>query len=161
MSLPNFMTTIISNSSVWTEAMNRQTNTAMLRDIPLTWLKILNIRKHIHVKKEVVKNNLLPSSYEKGTECRVRENHLRDLCCHFSAVRANLMMDVSLKMESTNPNCQMVANVIKDTAQSEQPSNPTPLCPQSNLSELVRGDTPLRNPAAQSTHCLQTQLLLI
>ncbi len=69
------------------------------------------------------------------------------------------MMDVSLKMESTNPDCQTVANVItKDTAQSEQPS---PLCPQSNLSELVRGDAPLRHPKAQSTHCLQTQVLLI
>lgn len=53
------------------------------------------------------------------------------------------MMDVSLKMESTNPDCQMLANVItKDTAQSEQPSDPTPLCPQSNVSELVRGDAP-------------------
>ena len=72
------------------------------------------------------------------------------------------MMDLSLKMQSTNPACQMVANVItKDTAQSEQPSDPTPLCPQSNLSELVRGDAPLRYPAAQSTRCLQTQLLLI
>lgn len=79
-----------------------------------------------------------------------------------SAVRANLMMDLSLKTESTNPNCQMVANVItEDTAQSEQPSDPTPLCPRSNLSELVRGDAPLRRPKAQSTHCLQTQLLLI
>lgn len=70
-------------------------------------------------------------------------NHLPDFCCHFSAVGANLMMDLSLKMESTNPDCQMAANVItKDTAQSEQPSDPTPLCPQSNLSELVREDAP-------------------
>ena len=72
------------------------------------------------------------------------------------------MMGVPLKKESTNPDCQMVGNVItKDTPQSEQPSDPTPLCPQSNLSEVVRGDAPLRNPTAQSTHCLQTQLLLI
>lgn len=76
---------------------------------------------------------------------------------------ANLMMDLSLNMESTNPSCQMVANVItKDTAQSEQPSDPTPVCPQSYLSELVRGDAPpLHNPRAQSTHCLQTEVLLI
>lgn len=57
------------------------------------------------------------------------------------AVGANLMMDLSLKIESANPHCQMVANVIKtDTAQSESSSDPAPLWPPSNLSELVRGD---------------------
>lgn len=62
------------------------------------------------------------------------------------------MMDLSLKMESTNPDCQMVAYVIrKDTAQSGQPS----LCLQSNLSDTVRGDAPLQNPKAQSTYCLK------
>lgn len=41
----------------------------------------------------------------------------------------------------------MVANVItNDTAQSEQPSDLTLLCPQSNLSEAVRGDSLLRYP---------------
>lgn len=41
----------------------------------------------------------------------------------------------------------MVANVItNDTAQSEQPSDLTLLCPQSNLSEPVRGDALLHYP---------------
>ncbi len=82
---------------------------------------------------------------KKENQDRVKENenHLHDFCCHFFAIGANLMMDLSLKMQSTNPDCQMVANAIrKDMAQSEQPSDPTPLCPQSNLSELVRGDAP-------------------
>lgn len=93
---------------------------------------------------------------------RQNKNHLRDFCCHLSAVRANLIMDLSLKTESTNTDCQMVANVIiKDMAQSEQPSDPTPLCPQSNLSELVNEDAPLRSSETQFTNCPQTQLLLI
>lgn len=103
------------------------------------------------------------SSYEKLNQYRVNEdkNHY-DFCCHYGAVRSNLMTDMSLKMESTNLNCQMVANVItKYTAQPEKPSDPTPLCLQSNLSELVRGDAPLHNPKAQSTDCVQPQLLLI
>lgn len=68
----------------------------------------------------------------------VDKNLLHDLCCHFSAIRANLMMDVSLKMETANPACQMAANVITTaTAQSQQPIL---LCLQSYLSEPVRGD---------------------
>lgn len=56
----------------------------------------------------------------------------------------------------------MEANVIrKDTAQSELPSDPTPLCLQFNLSEPVREDTPLQKPKARLTDCLQTQPLLI
>ena len=48
--------------------------------------------------------------------------------CHSSGVGSNLMTDVSLKRESTNSDCQIVANVItKDTAHSEQPPQTHPV----------------------------------
>ena len=54
-------------------------------------------------------------------------------------------------MESANPVCQMEANVItKDTAQSQKPSDPTLLCPQSNVSEQVRAVGPLCGPKRNS-----------
>lgn len=79
---------------------------------------------------------------------RVREGEkLRDFCRRFSAVRSDLMTDVSYKIESANSNCQMVANVItKHTAQPEQLPAPTPLCLQSDLSELVRETLPSVTP---------------
>lgn len=60
-------------------------------------------------------------------------------------------------MESANPACQMEANVItKDTVQSQKPSDPTLLCPQSNVSEHVRAVgalcSPKRNPLTACRH---------
>lgn len=70
-----------------------------------------------------------------------------------SAIMANFMEYVSFKMETANPDCQMVANVItKDPMQSEELSpHSLQLCPQSKLSEPVRGDTPLYSHNAPAT----------
>lgn len=68
---------------------------------------------------------------KKLIKYRVKEDKkLHDFCCHFSAVRSNLMTDVSLKMESTNLNCQMVANVITKHTASKHSQNSSPIPPR-------------------------------
>lgn len=63
----------------------------------------------------------------KGLEAGIEE-HLSDSSCHFITIGAILMMDLSVKMYSANPECQPVANVItKDTSRSGQPSLMSPI----------------------------------